>query len=154
MFTRKLDGFSNDYFTTVFIPLELSLLSLVITSFYQKGGNQCEYALYFFNFLKVSFVTNLYELYRFFYEYLTFLCWYVYFRRIVLTIDKEMKVMEVFLNSLVILLDIIVLPYRNIFRWEMTSKPERERENLSLELSKQNFILDKSLSLIYDLFIV
>lgn len=40
MFTRKLDGFSNDYFTTVFIPLELSLLSLVITSFYQKGGNQ------------------------------------------------------------------------------------------------------------------
>ena len=40
MLVRRLDGYSQVHFTTVFIPLEISLISLIVTSFYQKGGNQ------------------------------------------------------------------------------------------------------------------
>lgn len=40
MLTRRLDGFSRSYYTTVFAPLDISLFSLILTSFYQKGGNQ------------------------------------------------------------------------------------------------------------------
>jgi len=40
MLTRRLDGFSNSYFTSIFIPLDISLISFIVTSFYQKGGNQ------------------------------------------------------------------------------------------------------------------
>jgi len=40
MLTRRLDGFTKTYYTTVFAPLDMSLISLVVTSFYQKGANQ------------------------------------------------------------------------------------------------------------------
>lgn len=41
MLVRQLDGYAPDaHFITTFIPLELSLVSLIVTSFYQKGGNQ------------------------------------------------------------------------------------------------------------------
>lgn len=40
MLSQKLDGDTDAHFSTILIPLELSLLSLIVTSFYQKGGNQ------------------------------------------------------------------------------------------------------------------
>eukprot|EP00795_Rhopilema_esculentum_P000723 gene723-10437_t len=52
--SRKLDSVNTDSFAAVFIPLQLSLASLIISSFYQKGGNHwwfgirkdfCEYLL-------------------------------------------------------------------------------------------------------------
>lgn len=51
---RKLDQVNKDSHAAIFIPLQLSLGSLVVTSFYQKGGNPwwfgirkdfCEYLL-------------------------------------------------------------------------------------------------------------
>lgn len=43
MLVRQLDGYTIDAsFSTTFIPLEISLFSLTVTSFYQKGGNQCK----------------------------------------------------------------------------------------------------------------
>ena len=43
MLVRQLDGYTLDAsFSTTFIPLEISLLSLTVTSFYQKAGNQCK----------------------------------------------------------------------------------------------------------------
>lgn len=41
MLVRQLDGYSTSaFFSSTFIPLEISLFSLIVTSFYQKGGNQ------------------------------------------------------------------------------------------------------------------
>eukprot|EP00111_Clytia_hemisphaerica_P002795 TCONS_00007870-protein len=41
MLVRQLDRYSvNAHYTTTFIPLQISLVSLIVTSFYQKGGNQ------------------------------------------------------------------------------------------------------------------
>jgi len=37
--SRKLDHISDDSFSATFVPLQISLASLIITSFYQKGGN-------------------------------------------------------------------------------------------------------------------
>eukprot|EP00112_Aurelia_sp_Birch-Aquarium-sp1_P025629 Seg861.7 transcript_id=Seg861.7/GoldUCD/mRNA.D3Y31 product="Transmembrane protein 185B" protein_id=Seg861.7/GoldUCD/D3Y31 len=52
--SRKLDKINDDAYSAIFIPLQLSLFSLIVTSFYQKGGNHwwfgirkdfCEYLL-------------------------------------------------------------------------------------------------------------
>jgi len=61
MLSRKLDGYSTSYYLSVFLPLYISLVSLVITSFRQKGGNQwwfglrkefCEFLLDLFPLLR------------------------------------------------------------------------------------------------------
>ena len=45
--SRKLDHISDDSFSATFVPLQISLASLIITSFYQKGGNHCKLLITF-----------------------------------------------------------------------------------------------------------
>ena len=56
MLVRQLDGYTIDAsFSTTFIPLEISLFSLTVTSFYQKGGNQCKFVdIIKYHYLTVS----------------------------------------------------------------------------------------------------
>ena len=39
---NRLDGITQDMFVGVVAPLQISLLSLLATSFYHKGGNHCK----------------------------------------------------------------------------------------------------------------
>lgn len=43
LLVHKLDGHNSLSYMCVFVPLWLSLLTLMATTFGQKGGNHCEY---------------------------------------------------------------------------------------------------------------
>lgn len=43
LLVHKLDGHNSLSYVCVFVPLWLSLLTLMATTFGQKGGNHCEY---------------------------------------------------------------------------------------------------------------
>lgn len=42
LLVHKLDGHNSLSYVCVFVPLWLSLLTLMATTFGQKGGNHCE----------------------------------------------------------------------------------------------------------------
>ena len=44
---NRLDGITQYKFVGVVAPLQISLLSLLATSFYHKGGNHCKFAIIF-----------------------------------------------------------------------------------------------------------
>lgn len=43
LLVHKLDGHYNSNYVPVFVPLWVSLVTLMATTFGQKGGNHCKY---------------------------------------------------------------------------------------------------------------